>query len=161
MHQVLGDDWLLWLWSAAVAASTITSPQSIEKTAIGIAARCKREQSEREKRAAATHESQARSEKIITRRQAEAEALDPDLKLALEKWESACEFMSGAMEKATYAQYIAPLVVLKPNGTFRLQAPTDLVHQWMENRLRPTVERALDSVMGRKVEVEFVGPGET
>jgi hypothetical protein len=29
MHQVLGDDWLLWLWSAAVAASTITIVASV------------------------------------------------------------------------------------------------------------------------------------
>jgi hypothetical protein len=103
---------------------------------------------------------QAQARALYEAHQAEAKALDPDLKLALEKWESACEFMSGAMEKATYAQYIQPLVVLKPNGTFRLQAPSEAVHEWLEHRLRPTVERALVSAVGRKVEVEFVGPGE-
>jgi hypothetical protein len=139
---------------------TISSPQSIQKTAIGIAARCKRERSEREKHAAAIQESQARGEEIAARRQAEAEAIDPKLKLAQTTWRSACEFMSETMLKTAYALYIKPLVVLKPNGTFRLRAPTWEVYDWLEHRLRPTIEEALCSVVGREVVVEFSYEGE-
>jgi len=137
---------------------TISAPQSIENVAIGIAARCKREREEQEQRTASIKASGVESEAILAQRQAEAAALDPDYKLALDTWASACEFLEHSLPKGSYSIYIKPLEVLQPNGAFRLQAPTQEVFEFLEYRLRPAVERALFSTVGREVAVEFVAP---
>jgi len=89
--------------------------------------------------------------------QARAEAkADPALAEARRVWALACEELRGGLLQNAYATYIAPLVVLCPNGAFQLQAPTVEVLEWNEHRLRPAIERALESVAGRAVRVEFV-----
>ena len=103
-----------------------------------------------------------------TRRQAEARRaeleteeadVDPDLALARKTWIDACEQLAGGMTRGTYAAYIRPLEVLKPNGAFRLAAPREDIRDWLEHRLRPSVENALAGVVGRDVQVEFVVRG--
>jgi len=89
--------------------------------------------------------------------QAQAQAdVDPDLAEARRVWALACEELRGGMLQNAYATYIAPLVVLCPNGAFQLQAPTAEILEWNEHRLRPAIERVLESAAGRKVQVEFV-----
>jgi hypothetical protein len=128
---------------------TISTPQSVEKVAVGIAARCRRAQAGREKGAVIARECQEQSEAILAERQAEAAAISPKLKLALDTWASACRFLQGSLPRVTYDFYIASLKVLEPNGTFLLQAPTVEVYEWMTHRLAGSVQDALDSAMGR------------
>jgi len=100
-----------------------------------------------------------------TRRQAEARRaeleteeadVDPDLALARKTWIDACEQLAGGMTRGTYATYIAPLEVAQPNGAFRLIAPTKEIREWVDNRVRRKIEFALQCVVGREVQVEFV-----
>ncbi len=135
---------------------TISSPQSIQKTAIGIAARCKRERCDREKRAEAIKETQARGEEIRAQRQAEAETLDPHLKLALDVWSKALVELECSLP-GPFATYIKPLRVLKPNGNFRLAAPNEHVRTWCDVKFRPKIEQEISRAAEREVNnVEFV-----
>lgn len=103
-------------------------------------------------------EQDARRRREEAQRQAEvqAEEMDPHLKQALDVWRAACTQLEGSMTQSTFTTWIRPLEVLKPNGTFRLSVPNQPTLEWLENRLRGTVERALRDVVGRKVDVEFV-----
>jgi len=89
---------------------------------------------------------------------AEAQAEDPNLKLARTTWREACMQLEHSMPRSTYAHYIAPLTVLTPNGVFRLQAPTEEIQQWITGRLQQKIASALEAVVGRKVELEVVAP---
>jgi len=97
---------------------------------------------------------EAEARRRAEQEQAAAEAAaDPDLTLARKTWAEARVQLQGSMTRDTYATWIAPLRVLRPNGTFRLQAPTKEILEWVDHRLRPTVERALEGIVGRRVEV--------
>jgi len=113
------------------------------------------QQQAEETRAAVLRRSEAHRQAEQQQAQADADTA-PDLAEARRVWALACEELRGGMLQDAYATYIAPLVVLCPNGAFQLQAPTVEVLEWNEHRLRPAIERALESVAGRAVRVEFV-----
>jgi len=64
------------------------------------------------------------------------------------------------MPRSSYSHYIAPLVVLQPNGIFRLQAPSEEVHQWVNGRLHKKIAGALEAVVGRPVDLEVIAPAQ-
>ena len=113
-------------------------------------------QNEQAKRDAARQQAEA----ARAERETEEAAVDPDLALAQRTWAEACTQLAGSMTRDTYNAYIRPLEVLTPNGTFRLAAPREDIRDWLEHRLRPSIEGALRAVVGRAVTVEFV-TGET
>lgn len=97
-------------------------------------------------------EAQARNE----RSEVSEDPVDPNLKRAVDTWKIACEFLKGSLPRQTYGEYIAPLVVLVPNGKFRLGCNIEWVVSWLNNRLDPAVRSALHSAVGRPVDVEYL-----
>jgi chromosomal replication initiation ATPase DnaA len=61
------------------------------------------------------------------------------------------------MTQATYDTIIQATVLLgQEDNRYIIGAYTEIAKDWLENRLRDIVQRALSSVVGEAVKVEFV-----
>lgn len=72
-------------------------------------------------------------------------------------WEQASQLLAAELTKANFSTWIAPLRVSA--GTpdcLTLATPSDYVLQWVETRLRSTLEKAVMTAAGRRLKVRLV-----
>jgi hypothetical protein len=70
-------------------------------------------------------------------------------------WQGICEVLQTSMAPATFNQLIRPCRLEKPNGVYQIIAPGNSI-EWLENRLKRQIVRAVECVVGAGAEVEFV-----
>lgn len=72
-------------------------------------------------------------------------------------WEQALESLAGQMTKATFEAHLKRArPVGFDGGTLTIQAVNSRSGDWLENRLKPIISRALASVIGGAVRVAVV-----
>lgn len=72
-------------------------------------------------------------------------------------WEAALAELKHQMTKATFNSWLAPTRALPgENGALVVGVPTQFALEWLDNRLRKTVERTVAGLVGEPVEVRFV-----
>ena len=75
----------------------------------------------------------------------------------LQLWERASGQLAGELTQANFSTWIAPLrVVGGAPDCLILAAPSDYVLQWVETRLRSTLEKAVIAAAGRRLKVRLV-----
>jgi len=80
-------------------------------------------------------------------------------------WTACLGELSLQMTKATYHTWVAPTQALEwENGNFVIGVPSSFVQDWLENRLKTTIERTLVGIVDQPVRVSFLvtesaGPG--
>jgi hypothetical protein len=78
----------------------------------------------------------------------------PSLDEAL--WTETQVVLRRQMTRATYDAIIQGTVLLRQDGnTYLIGAHTEMAKEWLENRLHDIVQRALSSVVGESVSIEF------
>jgi hypothetical protein len=71
-------------------------------------------------------------------------------------WAETQSMLRPQMTRATYDTIIQGTMLLgRENGNYIVGVQTDMAKEWLENRLRDIVRRALSSVIGVSVNVEF------
>jgi hypothetical protein len=71
-------------------------------------------------------------------------------------WAETQSILRPQMTRATYDTVIqGTMLIGRDNGTYLIGVPTAMAQAWLENRLRDVVRRALSSVVGVTVSVEF------
>lgn len=71
-------------------------------------------------------------------------------------WAETQSVLRRQMTRATYDAIIQGTVLLGQAGNnYRIGVQTEMAKEWLDNRLRDIVQRALSSVMGESVNVEF------
>jgi hypothetical protein len=71
-------------------------------------------------------------------------------------WSETLSVLQGQMTKAMFNSVMQGTQLSGvENGTYIIQVPTNLAKDWLDNRLRTIVVRALSSVIGSSVEVAF------
>jgi hypothetical protein len=72
-------------------------------------------------------------------------------------WQAALGELHLQMTKATFDTWVRNTrLVSCQDGVFVIGAPNEFTKDWLENRLRTTIERTLVGIMGEPVEVQFV-----
>lgn len=71
-------------------------------------------------------------------------------------WAEAQALLRPQMTRATYDAVIQGTMLMdRENGTYVIGVSSEMAKEWLENRLKDIVRRALSSVVGVSVEVEF------
>jgi chromosomal replication initiation ATPase DnaA len=71
-------------------------------------------------------------------------------------WAETQSVLRPQMTRATYDTIIQGTMLLgRENGNYVVGVQTEMAKEWLENRLRDIVRRALSSVIGVTVNVEF------
>ncbi len=71
-------------------------------------------------------------------------------------WAETLEVLQGQMTKATFNSVMQGTRLLgRDEGVYIVQVATAITRDWLDNRLKPVVERALSTVTGFSVRVEF------
>ncbi len=85
------------------------------------------------------------------------EPADPALAQAQRIWQTALGELQLQMTRSTFNTWLKPTRVLeRRDGRFVIGVATTFAQEWLDSRLRATVERTLAGVVGDEVEVEFV-----
>jgi hypothetical protein len=130
----------------------------------------KREQQHQNDVAQAAAQIQQRAEQAALETPADTSALDqfvPDASLTQPlpgmteftpelAWTAALGELQLEMTRATYDTWVKPTVLLSVNGTWKIGVPSEYAQDWLERRLKSTVQRVLSGVVGHGVEPEFV-----
>jgi len=104
--------------------------------------------------------SEALAEKGILHRLTVPGPEETELSEAGRVWHQALGLMQLEMTRSTFNAWLrdSRLVQLE-DGRCVVEVRSEYGREWLEHRLRPVVERALERVVGRPVAVEFVSPG--
>ncbi len=76
---------------------------------------------------------------------------------AEQAWQAALDQLAGEMSRSGFNQYVRDThVVSYADGVFQIGVPTVEAQEWLEDRVKSTVQRRLVGMMNRFVEVHFV-----
>jgi hypothetical protein len=85
---------------------------------------------------------------------------DPALQEASWTWQLVLSELQLQMTRETFNAWLKPTrVVGRENGVLKVETGNELISDWLENRLRGTVERAVASIADKPLRVEFVCNG--
>lgn len=72
-------------------------------------------------------------------------------------WQAARAQLRLQMTRATFDQHLAGASLLSAaNGTWQIAAPSSAARDWLETRLRESIQRAVQAATGRPVTLDFV-----
>ncbi len=76
-------------------------------------------------------------------------------------WQQVLEDLKGSTTRATYQAWFPQTQLLSLNDNRAIiGVPDQATREWLTDRLSPIVRRALEAVMGRDIDVEFVVPSD-
>jgi len=79
---------------------------------------------------------------------------------AVELWQDALQDLRGQMTASMFADWLAPTVAVQlDDDTLTVQAPNERAREWLDVRLRSTVERSVVAIHGERLQVEFTSNG--
>lgn len=70
-------------------------------------------------------------------------------------WSDVLKTLQPQMTKATFETWLKNTTAQEEDGRLIVSTPSSFGQDWLDNRLRHTVETAVESVFGRKIPVEF------
>lgn len=72
-----------------------------------------------------------------------------------ELWPRVLEILKASMTRATFETWLQKTTAQEVDGRLIVLTPSSFGQDWLENRLRETIERAIIQVAGKPVPVEF------
>lgn len=71
-------------------------------------------------------------------------------------WQLALGELQLEMTRATFETWVKPAILLSVNGTWKIGISNDYSKDWLDRRLRSTIERILTGITGHAVKTQFV-----
>lgn len=75
-------------------------------------------------------------------------------------WQQSLKQLELQMPRATYDMWLSRTTASPIDSGLQVVATDELAVDWLTNRLRPTIERAVESVAGQLMHIEFVVAGD-